>query len=178
MTEYTASNGIEYGHDSGGIWKYADGDQRYMDIGSIDLAGLREFFQHERDEALGRWRWPENPDYVVYPSSRAREASVVAESVGCWGQWSEKEARNEARRDKLAAAAVAYFDARPETKPWQSAQDGELWYLDVEGIAANMLAVRNQVGEVEFVSLGRRMNAQYWAIKSGQRIWPDTSEES
>ena len=28
---------------------------------------LRAFFQAERDEALGRWRDPENPNVVVYP---------------------------------------------------------------------------------------------------------------
>src|SRR5690606_17981070 len=28
---------------------------------------LREFFRAEGDAELGRWRWPEHPEYVVYP---------------------------------------------------------------------------------------------------------------
>ncbi|QIK61774.1 hypothetical protein G7068_00035 [Leucobacter viscericola] len=45
---------------------------------------LREFFQHERDTELGRWRWPEYPEYVVrkLPDSNPETVIVINESYG------------------------------------------------------------------------------------------------
>jgi len=123
LNDFTASNGIRVWIE--GDVLHADHPADYFNPqtdGSIQA--LREFFRAEDDERLGRWRWPEDPEYVVYPGTFSmREAQVVSEEKGCWGQWSEAEARREAPRDRLAAAAVAYFDAHPEPKPrpWASA---------------------------------------------------------
>ena len=44
---------------------------------------LREFFQWERDQQLGRVRYPENTDYLIYPQEHNPETVyVVNERVG------------------------------------------------------------------------------------------------
>ena len=40
---------------------------RDIALTTADFEVLRAFFQAERDDALGRWRDPENPNVVVYP---------------------------------------------------------------------------------------------------------------
>ena len=43
----------------------AGGDEGVYTLETTEA--LRAFFQAERDDALGRWRDPENPNVVVYP---------------------------------------------------------------------------------------------------------------
>jgi hypothetical protein len=127
MNEYTASNGVKITRYTDSL-DAVDGDASAAWMAPRVVKALREFFRAEEDERLGRWRWPENPEFVVYPGSLSmREAQVVSEEKGCWGQWSEAEAHRDAGRDRLSAAAVAYFDANPEPKPWDSAKVGEVW---------------------------------------------------
>ena len=144
MSEFTASNGVTVHYvvaidgtarllgtsprPSGGEWTEATASPE-------GIEALREFFRAEEDKRLGRWRWAENPEYVVYPGpGEMREALVISEVHGCWGSWSETEAIREGGYDTLAAAAVAYFDAHPNPKPWHDAKDGETWVLTVNGV--------------------------------------------
>lgn len=80
MTEFTASNGITIAthrkDPALGFGIYlSDGcsslDNSFDHLNGGEMQALREFFEHERDEALGRWRWPENPDCVVYPLKKS-----------------------------------------------------------------------------------------------------------
>src|SRR5690606_1284379 len=87
---------------------------------------LREFFQHVRDEELGRWRWPKDPDYVVYPTEDG--FLVVRESVGL------SEFRNGLYvHDMEGEAARDYREAHPERKPWEDAMHGEAWVITYNG---------------------------------------------
>jgi hypothetical protein len=128
MNEHTASNGVKITRYTDSL-DAVDGDASAAWMAPRVVKALREFFRAEEDERLGRWRWPENPEFVVYPGSLSmREAQVVSEEKGCWGQWSEAEARRDAGRDRLAAAAVAYFDAHP-APVWHGAKPGEAWVV-------------------------------------------------
>lgn len=93
--------------DDGGLTVMHGGSGIGLPVATI--AYLRSHFQAEKDAELGRWRDPSNPGYVAYPAGR--EVSIVSETTGTWGQWSEQHARSEASRDKLAAVAVRYFEA-------------------------------------------------------------------
>jgi hypothetical protein len=93
---------------------------------------VTEAVRAEEDERLGRWRWPENPDYVVYVRisneivtvfSEARGLSVDA-SRGTQDAWVDDE--RPWKRHALDAAS-AYFDAHPQPKPWHSAKEGDVW---------------------------------------------------
>jgi hypothetical protein len=93
---------------------------------------LREYFQHEKDEELGRWRWPDNPDYLVYriidnqgnDTDKVRVAmEATGNSVGAY-----------CRDDGISCsgtgdAARAYFESHPEIKPWHKAKLGEVWEI-------------------------------------------------
>lgn len=136
VSEFTASNGWLVQRDRHG-WAQVTGITRTTELSTPEVEALREFFLHERDTELGRWRWPENPDYVVYPNLNdvvrvLREGNAGgpygpgviritrAESL----EWDEEGARN------FYAAARAYFEAHPAPPPWRDAKPGEVWVLD------------------------------------------------
>lgn len=128
---FEASNGIKvrrYSYAPGIWWEASDPDE--------EETALREFFQAERDEELGRWRWPENPDYVVWESVRSneRDITVLGEATGFVGYYDRK------RLPEISwdlgwaeRAAHAYFAAHPESKPWHSAEPGEVWLFKRAG---------------------------------------------
>ena len=135
---FTASNGSEVYEDFTGTI-YRNGI-RVLYAG--DVTAAREFFVHQaetdwqvkRDAELGRWRWPENPDYVVYPE-RVDVVRVLKECVGGLAI---------INRDLVTVlpepvghifydAARAYFDAHPlpEPRPGEDAKEGDVWVLTV-----------------------------------------------
>lgn len=169
---FTASNGYEVRTD-------CDGDVRIItacgwdfnkSLDDGDLTALREFFQHERDKELGRWRWPEHPEYVVYPHQRWLEIdliNVVNETYG--GQYTFE--RNQRGPDSFlpgspTAAAQAYFEAHPvpEPKLWENAQPGEVW------------AVKYYDRDVEYPYM---VPEDGWGliVRSARRIWPEEEQE-
>lgn len=147
MNDFTASNGIEIRitTDLGGD-KYLHGTvpdevgpvgftpELHATASEKGLEALREFFQAEADERLGRWRWPENPDFVVYDNddedggvwvhSEREPGAIQYQSPGDVPHaWVSTEAG-------YVAAARAYFDAHPEPKPWDEAKPGDVWRFE------------------------------------------------
>ena len=121
MTEtFTASNGWNM-DESGQLC-----DSEWGVIDPRDVEDIRQFFQELRDHELGRWRDPENPDYVVYPvgddvvdvlressvspvtPGPGRQASVTREDVEGWDR---------DHSQSFYAAAHRYFEAHPQHKP-------------------------------------------------------------
>jgi hypothetical protein len=165
MDKFTASNGVDitirperdetYLLGKGGR---IEGGTRHWTVATANMDGinaLREFFQAERDEELGRWRWPDNPDCIVYPrehrgTSDRRRVVVVNEASGLHSGVCVEGYTDE-------AAALAWFTAHPERKPWEDAEEGEGWLLTVDG--AELLAT------VE--------GTNFWV---GASMWPATDE--
>jgi hypothetical protein len=184
MNEYTASNGLtvawlENG-DQIGVTAKGGGGLEYKEwTGGKTTQALREFFRAEEDERLGRWRWPENPEWVVYPPVRDRaKIAVIHEGTGnsaLYGRNSPTVTiRTEVPVSDWHRVARDYFDAHPERKPWERAEAGELWKVGFDGGAdANMLAVRNDHGDIEFVSHNRRFAVTYSQINYATRIYPE-----
>ena len=89
---------------------------------------LREFFRHEEDERLGRWRWPLKPNYIV--------VSYGPDDVGVFDEEALDEARIYARESvsfagNFGGAAQAYFAAHPVCVPilLQAQEDGtDEWF--------------------------------------------------
>lgn len=191
MTEFTASNGIEITMDpdrEGKVYlvgRRARGDEgQYLDThanaGPEGLVALREFFQHERDEALGRWRFPANPDYVVYPPDADDEEQAIRILFEPGGGSSDMYTREwlasvvDPDTWAPAACAKAYFQAHPERKPWEDAKPGELWIITLDdnerGVSVETFdAGENvfQVPDAESVSLSNPR------ITGGRKIWPE-----
>ena len=104
------------------IKTYGDGsarllwDWRDIALTTADFKTLRAFFQAERDEELGRWRDPENPDYVVYPLADGT-VMIFNEQSQYRGFWSRKGTREYELKGGSADVARRYFAAHPEPKP-------------------------------------------------------------
>ncbi|MDF2047103.1 hypothetical protein P2P98_13125 [Microbacterium sp. Kw_RZR3] len=97
-----------------------------------DVQALREFFQAEADERVGRWRDPEDAVFVVYSGGAwdgvYSPIRVVAERNGA--SWLlDREDHEPNVPATVLAVARRYFDAHPEPKPWHDAAEGEVWIL-------------------------------------------------
>lgn len=157
---------------------------------------LADYHRAKEDERLGRWRWSEYPNYVVYPStndsrpeSRAgRGVTVLSElPPRCYTVWEERVGGfNHQRADRVTQdmahrAAAAYFHAHPGPKPWWSAECGQGWALEIEGERDDILWV---VQRRDNIPVFRRAGeyagvAEYDLaapeIKSGRIIWPEVA---
>lgn len=161
MTDaFTASNGIQITMDpdrDGKVYlvgRRARGDEgQYLDThatgGPEGIVALREFFQHERDEELGRWRWPENPDYVVYPDANdPRLVTVMRESAARIRKMrrGRDNALSNDYNERFGECADTYFEAHPERKPWEDATPGEVWLFRAKGDVTPSAFMKSYVG--------------------------------
>lgn len=136
---FTASNGvsvmipIEDPHEAVVRVVFEDeGGRSLRRFNADELSALREFSLHERDMELGRWRWPENPDYVVYPQELEgvpgkKIVRAVNESTGRSVWYSVADFNLYGDDDESALATAAYLAAHPEPRPWHDAKPGEVW---------------------------------------------------
>ncbi|MEW1990767.1 hypothetical protein [Microbacterium sp. NPDC078849] len=156
--------------------------EAYLDPRQADA--LREFYdfasaqtwQAKRDEELGRWRWPENPDYVALPRPRDG-VRVVSESTG---------QTLDAQRDQyvgteptLFGAANAYFVAHPPREPWHDARPGEVWVIqetDMEPTAARVGMVNERMQFEPVDNIARHIDVEDPLIVEARRIWPEGGE--
>ena len=136
---------------------------------------LRAFFQAERDEELGRWRDPENPNIVVYALSMVdgedRCIRLLNELSGAtWLDWG---------RVALPGPASRYFAAhpQPEPKPWVDAKPGEVWALTYAGIEETAWVADFTWGAPprfrQFKNLLNPIFTNDKHITAGRRIWPE-----
>ena len=89
-------------------------DWRDITLTTADFEALRAFFQAERDEQLGRWRDPDNPDTVCYPRPAlddhdGRCVMVLDELSGA--------TRLDWEQITLPGPADRYFTAHPQPEP-------------------------------------------------------------
>lgn len=176
MKYFTSSNDVAIsmspdGHLSATPRSETSGDSTALML-PVHMEALREFFRAEEDERLGRWRWPENPDYVVYPKEDGL-FEVLRESTGL--VLTSTVSGNAPFKDEHAQAARAFLAAHPEPKPWHDAKPGEVWALKF-GVSDEEVLV--QAKDAFFVNLG----VDRWfdttgrrapEITAGRRIWPE-----
>lgn len=143
MTVFKASSGLTVEVSGpGNIRLYGvDGHNRlrgrdYLD--NLDMDALSEFFSQERKEELPF----RHGDCWVFPiDEKCGRRRVVVVDGGGYGTYSEDSARSaqQAHSRPSLEAAVAWFDAHPEPKPWLGAQSGEVWSIsddyDIGGLA-------------------------------------------
>jgi hypothetical protein len=174
MNEFMASTGmavsVEDSGCDGATPKITINDSVYW-VPRPSLNALREFFQHERDTALGRWRWPENPDYVVYAQDYGVQVLDELEGGGnILGIWNREDLASVPYRpleSPLARAADAYFAAHPEPKPWLAAVEGEAWVITVESGQFPALFQAGRFGDA-----GGTWDMDQ--ITAAHRIWPES----
>lgn len=165
MNDFTGPNGIQFTKAGDGSWRWESGWPP-----AIVTSALRELFRAEEDERLGRWRWPENPEYIVYPGRVLPHlAGVIDESTGLRELLSKAKAGH--KRDNFERAAAAYFDAHPEQKPWSTPEAGEVWVLDVDHIGQNAYVA----GDFSFLHADHSIPIGDPRITAGRRLWPEVS---
>ena len=136
---------------------------------------LRAFFQAERDQELGRWRDPENPDYVAYPGSINLNWVVVLDESTGRTDVVFKQPRKPPKDSAFTLVAERYFAAHPQPEPWHAARPDcdEVWVLTIHG-CEQPVYVTEFGGEPAFqVPGGETMSLSHGAITAGRRIWPE-----
>lgn len=136
MNTFTASNGILIKDQEAGLTVVCSGGREDHVLTPSESNALREFFRAEEDERLGRWRWPEDPDYVVTTSDQFRAgeregwAIFTHEPTGLSCS-AARSARGGLRVDqRFPEVADAFFAAHPEPKPWHKAEPGQVWLVN------------------------------------------------
>ena len=137
-----------------------------------EMDELRAHLQAERDEQLGRWRDPENPNMVCYPVAGDLDAVWVMYE----GDGSRYHATRTGPRNLLphyvSEAAGRYFQAHPEPKPWRAAQPDEIWVL-TDGVRSEVF----RCGEHGLYQLktGNPISRVFpiITVTAGHRIWPE-----
>ena len=159
------------------IKTYEDGsarllwDWRDIALTTANFETLRAFFQAERDEALGRWRDPENPNVVVYPclnqdDGYGRVVWVLDEAEMVSGTVLDDRHSH--------SSASRYFDAHPlpepEPKPWENAKEGDYWVLTI-GVEPSLW---HKGTRRLFWTDGERLSGtDLKDATAGHRIWPE-----
>lgn len=148
-------------------------------VANSEAKALREFFLHERDTELGRWRWPEKPEYVVYPQPGGavnvlRESLVDETGPGVEKGIGREKAngwRSEAAGNFFAAAR-AYFAAHPVPKPWHEAKPGEVWVITTSNVGDEVAVLVTGAGRFRY-SDGVLMSLTSEQITDARRIFPE-----
>ena len=134
-----------------------------------EMDELRAHLQAERDEQLGRWRDPENPDCICYPvAGDPDDIWVVYEGSGL----AYMRERNQAfyAGNRFSEVARRYFAAHPEPKPWEEAKAGEVWILTRYGAEEPFFVTG---GEFTSTDLAVATDLDDPRITDGRRIWPE-----
>lgn len=186
MTEFTASNGVgvDLNDDEQIIFDVPNRPTSPIWMRPQETEALAEYFRAQEDKRLGRWRWPENTDYVVYRDHGAHYIDqpaviVVNETTGgsayaVTGSISASGVG--ACDDEMLTAVQAYFDAHPDPKPWHDARPGEVWVLTVDGEESAFYPSKSLDRAFTPVKpeTGRTAVAfDSFEITDGRRIWPE-----
>ncbi|GAA1328936.1 hypothetical protein ACFSWE_16645 [Leucobacter albus] len=175
---FTASNGKQISVESEeGLFRVGG-----MPLTSMEVVALREFFQHERDKELGRWRCPEGTDLVVYPLEVAahtdaayRECVVVDEATGSRQEFGSD--LPQCHGGPFREAARAFFAAHPEPKPeWHDAKPGEVWAITAGG-HPDEFAVQVTPEFTFGTHDGDLISTKDEGIVSARRIFPEAPSE-
>lgn len=184
MTEtFTASNGVVLAVTGDGylVGRYQPTPKHiqmtHATASSKGIAALREFFLHERDKELGRWRSKKNPNWTAAVDLGAvhfrNDDGIHSFSVDLRG-------RDYSRWVvELREVAKEYFAAHPEPKPWDSAEPGEVWeltYLPLGEPKKTRPFGVDSSGKFR-TTQGVRIDP-FPEIVDGRRIWPEVVRDA
>ena len=116
MNTFTASNDYK-------VTPNGDGANVYRGIMSTpiypdEMQALREFFQAESDERAGRWRYPDEPQYVVYYDQMRDRVTIFNENLMDEDAGCGISRGNTLDYPSVQHIAQAYFAAHPEPKEY------------------------------------------------------------
>ena len=169
MSLYTASNGI-------GLIINDDRTVHWLPSMPKDLvsSALREYFQAERDEELGRWRDPEHSDWICYGRGSSRDTVHVINEYDGLPYMLERDQVAYADSE-FSAVAQRYFEAHPKPKPWDAAQPDEIWALTINNDREEVFRCgENGLYQLKTGNpIGSLLSCGSNKITAGRRIWPE-----
>lgn len=171
--EFRARSGRTVRHGEDGTVTFHLGNGYLSPETAMDA---EEFFQAQRDVELGRWRWPENPEYVVYPFENGEGLTSLSERTGVSTTYLTREAAISDESSYLAPAAHAYLEAHPERKPWHDAKPGEVWVITTSNVGderAVQVTPDRTFQYNDAIQFPKAFPLTYDAIESARRIWPE-----
>jgi len=176
MTRFATSNGVVIDHSIlPNPPAPRDNIPLIVNVSERESDALAELFRSRDDNRLGRWRSPENADFVVYGDQDENHIRVVNEIDG--------ENITFARDfvnpcgSTFAQVALAFFEAHPESKPWHKAQQGEVWVVtrpttyDWE-TPTTVRTVTSSRRFADVSSLRPAFDVTSSEIVAAERIWP------
>lgn len=183
MDKFEASNGFTVRAES-----RITGDRRIVFeagevAGVVEMTGaqmkaLIETLDAERDEELGRWRYPEDHEWIVYPDGEDQLGNRHVITF-----WEKNGRRDSVYEDAIPGTvwgivARAYFEAHPERKPWEDAKHGEVWLIAVGGDAELPMVVdRETTSFPRFMEpIGAMSYGPQAGITAARRIYPEVSD--
>jgi hypothetical protein len=125
-----------------------------------------EYFRAKRDEELGRWRYPLDPDWVAQEADRSdgHRTVLVYNELTFERYHVNDRVLSSTSSETPKRAARAFFEAHPERKPWEDAKPGEVW--EINGFHAWRLESGAFMFDDEsFIFTGD--------VHRGHRIWPE-----
>ena len=186
MTEkFTASNGIQVWIEHDRLaWDFEGHFAPKKDV----TQAFREFFRWERDQELGRWRDPEDPNMVVnleesmaaiYVRDEVTNTSYVFYGKAGVEKILAHPRNYTASFVRFAETALRYYKAHEPDPEWWSAKPGEVWVVEV----ARETHVVERVCQA--IPSGKFLPIQEWGhqpssfpvddprIAAARRIWPE-----
>ena len=169
-TRFTASNGW-YIEEDGRL--FDDCDNLQCREGPIETS-YTEYGAHkaqaERDAALGRWRSVEHPDWIVYPHEREDHVDLLNERNRHRLTIPRSVFYHVEDEDEAYAVAAEYWAAHPvpEPKPWEQAQEGDVWLITRQGVQYPAIFQAEMFGDA-----GGRWEPD--EIDDARRLWPEVS---
>jgi hypothetical protein len=115
-------------------------------------------------DKLGRWAWPENPDYLVYPLRfNHSKHQVLRQSTGEVTEHDGRAGRAAPYNYVDASrAVVAFYDAVQGSQPWHQAVATQTWM-----IKAQIPGIDRRVVELAAFAIGDAA----FVYGDGSRIW-------
>ena len=108
-------------------------------IGSDTDEEVAAYYRKREDEQLGRWRDPENPDWICYGrGSSSDTVHVINEYDGL--PYMLERGQVAYADSEFSAVAQRYFEAHPKPK---EPQEGEIWDIEMGGGAQWRCVVRD-----------------------------------
>ena len=140
---------------------------------------------HEWDEAMGRWRNPSSPEWVVYtphvdPHTNCWASTIFNEKTGEHYLFSRRYNEDSIPEINHDAHSILeeYFNENPEVLPWYKAVKGEIWELVLnEGGESYVSVVCLAVSDRHFLPLDNTFLYNLHGDKRSFREFRDMKEE-
>ena len=179
IEKFTASNGVQVWIEHDRLaWDFEGHFEPKKDV----TRAFREYFQHERDQELGRWRDPEDPNMVVnleesmaaiYVRDEVTNTSYVFYGKADVEKILAHPRNYPASFVRFAETALRYYKAHEPDPEWWSAKPGEVWVLTRWGTEELYLVAGD-----EFISLDLAVivDLDGDSITAGRRVWPEQED--